>query len=51
MGLLLNRAGVVIGGRGLCLCGGREVPLLPGESKRLVVESPWSQFTSECQRF
>jgi hypothetical protein len=23
----------------------------PGESKRLVVESPWSQFTSECQRF
>jgi hypothetical protein len=22
-----------------------------GESKRLVVESPWSQFTSECQRF
>jgi hypothetical protein len=24
---------------------------LPGESKRLVVESPWSQFTSECQRF
>jgi hypothetical protein len=34
---------------------GREVrgPLLQllGESKRLVVESPWSQFTSECQRF
>jgi hypothetical protein len=23
----------------------------PGESKRLVVESPWSQCTSECQRF
>jgi hypothetical protein len=23
----------------------------PGESKRLVVESPWSQLTSECQRF
>jgi hypothetical protein len=22
-----------------------------GESKRLVVESPWSQFTGECQRF
>jgi hypothetical protein len=22
-----------------------------GESKRLVVESPWSQLTSECQRF
>jgi|EP01047_Picozoa_sp_COSAG01_P013373 hypothetical protein len=22
-----------------------------GASKRLVVESPWSQFTSECQRF
>jgi hypothetical protein len=22
-----------------------------GESTRLVVESPWSQFTSECQRF
>jgi hypothetical protein len=22
-----------------------------GESKRLLVESPWSQFTSECQRF
>jgi|EP01047_Picozoa_sp_COSAG01_P059191 predicted ATPase len=22
-----------------------------GESKRLVVESPWSQFISECQRF
>jgi hypothetical protein len=22
-----------------------------GESRRLVVESPWSQFTSECQRF
>jgi hypothetical protein len=22
-----------------------------GESKRLVVESPWSHFTSECQRF
>jgi hypothetical protein len=22
-----------------------------GESKRLVVESPWSPFTSECQRF
>jgi Cu+-exporting ATPase len=22
-----------------------------GESKRLGVESPWSQFTSECQRF
>jgi hypothetical protein len=22
-----------------------------GESKRPVVESPWSQFTSECQRF
>jgi hypothetical protein len=22
-----------------------------GESKRLVVESPWSQFNSECQRF
>jgi hypothetical protein len=22
-----------------------------GESKRLVVESPWSQFSSECQRF
>jgi hypothetical protein len=22
-----------------------------GESKRLVVGSPWSQFTSECQRF
>jgi hypothetical protein len=21
-----------------------------GEPKRLVVESPWSQFTSECQR-
>jgi hypothetical protein len=21
-----------------------------GESKRLVVESPWSQLTSECQR-
>jgi hypothetical protein len=21
-----------------------------GESKRLVVESPWSQFISECQR-
>jgi hypothetical protein len=24
---------------------------LMGESKRLVVESPWSQFTRECQRF
>jgi protein BCP1 len=24
---------------------------LRGESKRLVVESPWSQLTSECQRF
>jgi hypothetical protein len=23
----------------------------PGESKRRVVESPWSQCTSECQRF
>jgi hypothetical protein len=23
----------------------------PGESKRLVVESPWPQSTSECQRF
>jgi hypothetical protein len=22
-----------------------------GESKRLVVQSPWSQLTSECQRF
>jgi hypothetical protein len=22
-----------------------------GESKRLLVESPWLQFTSECQRF
>jgi hypothetical protein len=22
-----------------------------GESKRLGVESPWSQLTSECQRF
>jgi hypothetical protein len=22
-----------------------------GESKRLLIESPWSQFTSECQRF
>eukprot|EP01047_Picozoa_sp_COSAG01_P036336 COSAG01_NODE_2835_length_6985_cov_407.845083_12_plen_63_part_00 len=22
-----------------------------GESKRLLVEPPWSQFTSECQRF
>ena len=22
-----------------------------GESKRLVVESPWSQLTSECRRF
>jgi hypothetical protein len=27
-------------------------PALPkGESRRLVVESPWSQFTSECRRF
>lgn len=25
--------------------------LNPGESKRLVNESPWSHFTSECQRF
>jgi hypothetical protein len=25
--------------------------LAAGESKRRVVESPWSQFTSECQRF
>jgi hypothetical protein len=25
--------------------------LVRGESKRLVVESPWSQFTSKCQRF
>ena len=25
--------------------------VIDGESKRLVVESPWSQFTSECQRF
>jgi|EP01049_Picozoa_sp_SAG25_P007249 hypothetical protein len=25
--------------------------LAAGESKRLVVESPWSQLTSECQRF
>jgi hypothetical protein len=24
---------------------------ISGESKRLVVESPWSQFTSDCQRF
>jgi hypothetical protein len=23
----------------------------PGESKRLLVESPWSQLTSKCQRF
>jgi hypothetical protein len=32
----------------------RQLPPPPaghGESKRLVVESPWSQFTSECQRF
>jgi hypothetical protein len=26
-------------------------PCLPGESERLVVESAWPQFTSECQRF
>jgi hypothetical protein len=26
-------------------------PCGKGESKRLLVESPWSQFTSECQRF
>jgi hypothetical protein len=26
-------------------------PLLAGESKRPVVESPWSPPTSECQRF
>ena len=25
-------------------------PAVLGESKRLVVASPWSQFTSECQR-
>jgi hypothetical protein len=24
---------------------------ISGESKRLVVESPWSRFTGECQRF
>jgi|EP01047_Picozoa_sp_COSAG01_P017011 cystathionine gamma-synthase len=29
----------------------RTLSLRVGESKRLVVESPWSQFTSECQRF
>jgi hypothetical protein len=29
----------------------RRLNSLSGESKRLVVESPWSQFTSECQRF
>jgi hypothetical protein len=29
----------------------RRLSSLSGESKRLVVESPWSQFTSECQRF
>jgi hypothetical protein len=36
--------------------GGRQagelvVEMVGGEPKRLVVESPWSQLTSECQRF
>jgi hypothetical protein len=35
----------------LDLSDGAGVRLCDGESKRLVVESPWSQFTSECQRF
>jgi hypothetical protein len=32
--------------------GGEEegAAALDGESERLAVESPWSQFTSECQR-
>jgi|EP01047_Picozoa_sp_COSAG01_P105567 hypothetical protein len=28
-----------------------EGPGSVGESKRLVIEPPWLQFTSECQRF
>jgi hypothetical protein len=32
------------------LCMRRPAVARWGESKRLVVESPWSQFTSECQR-
>jgi hypothetical protein len=43
---------VIIGADLLYEVGARpQVAAAFGESKRLVVESPWSQFTSECQRF
>jgi hypothetical protein len=38
-------------GHGPGACHGARALQACGESKRLVVESPWSQFTSECQRF
>eukprot|EP01047_Picozoa_sp_COSAG01_P030470 COSAG01_NODE_2126_length_8367_cov_3.977866_13_plen_107_part_00 len=44
---LSDRAGM--GPRGLLETG--RPPQDRGESKRLVAESPWSLFTSECQRF
>jgi hypothetical protein len=45
---LMVGAPLILGIAG-CLLAGPAPPL--GESKRLLVESPWSQFTSECQRF
>jgi hypothetical protein len=45
---LMVGAPLILGIAG-CLLAGPAPPL--GESKRLLVESPWSQFTSEYQRF
>ena len=42
-----GRAGVVIGGKGVCLCGDREVPLLPGTAFVIPAGAEHSFNTSE----
>jgi hypothetical protein len=46
-----EKGGVQLALQALHLHARQHAPVAEGESRRLVVESPWSQLTSACQRF